>query len=136
MKDHIVVIGAGKFGSYLATSISTLGSDVVLIDKNPEEFSTIADSFVGIELVGDASDLSVLEEAQVSKASQVVIVTKNDNTNIFLANICSTIFKVPKIFLMQNSNDKAGLLAGYNFNVIYPFNLSVKEYFNLSGDLE
>ena len=36
MKDHIVVIGAGKFGSYLATSISKLGSDVVLIDKNPE----------------------------------------------------------------------------------------------------
>lgn len=134
MRDHIVIVGAGKFGSYLANSLSTKGRDVVIIDKNQEAIDEISDSFVGLTLTGDASELAVLEEAEITKAAQAIIVTDNDNTNIFLANICNKIFNVPKIVLRQSSGDKAGLLAGYNFEVIYPFNLSVQEYFNLAGD--
>lgn len=134
MRDHIVIVGAGKFGSYLANSLSTKGRDVVIIDKNQEAINEISDSFVGLTLTGDASELAVLEEAEITKAAQAIIVTDNDNTNIFLANICNKIFNVPKIVLRQSSGDKAGLLAGYNFEVIYPFNLSVQEYFNLAGD--
>ena len=34
MKDHIIVVGAGKFGSYLASNLSARGQDVFIIDES------------------------------------------------------------------------------------------------------
>ena len=47
MRGHVIVIGAGKFGSYLASSLSARGQDVILIDKDKDAFSNITDEFAG-----------------------------------------------------------------------------------------
>ena len=101
MRGHIIVIGAGKFGSYLASSLSARGQDVILIDKNKEAFSNLPEGFVGYEINDDAFELEVLEEAEISKASQAIICANSDNANIFIANICDGIYHVPQIFVRQ-----------------------------------
>ena len=53
MRDHIVIIGAGKFGSYLASKLSADGQDVVLIDKDEKSFKNVSDDFAGIEINDD-----------------------------------------------------------------------------------
>ena len=134
MRGHIIVIGAGKFGSYLASSLSARGQDVILIDKNKEAFSNLPEGFVGYEINDDAFELEVLEEAEISKASQAIICTNSDNANIFIANICDGIYHVPQIFVRQSNEDKVSLLAGTRYKVIYPFNLSIQQYFNMISE--
>jgi Trk K+ transport system NAD-binding subunit len=131
MKDHIIVVGAGKFGSYLASNLSARGQDVFIIDKSKEAFNNLPEGFGGYEINDDAFELEVLEEAEVAKASQVIICTNSDNANIFLANICDAIYHVPQIFVRQSNEDKVSLLAGTKYKVIYPFNLSIQQYFNM-----
>ncbi len=134
MKDHIIVVGAGKFGSYLASNLSARGQDVFIIDKNKDAFNNLPEGFGGYEINDDAFELEVLEEAEVAKASQVIICTNSDNANIFIANICDGIYHVPQIFVRQSNEDKVSLLAGTKYKVIYPFNLSIQQYFDMVSE--
>ncbi len=136
MRGHIVVVGAGKFGSYLASALSARGQDVILIDKDKDAFNKLTEEFAGYEINDNAFELEVLEEAEVAKASQVIIATNSDNANIFIANICDEIYHVPQIFIRQSNEDKVSLLAGTRYKVIYPFNLSIQQYFNMIASEE
>ncbi len=134
MRDHIVIIGCGKFGSYLASKLSADGEDVVLIDKKQEAFKQVSSDFTGIEIIDDAFEAHVMEEAEVSKSAQVIIATESDNTNIFLAAICDNIYHAKKIFVRQSNDDKDQLFKLTKYNVIDPFDLSIKKYNEISAE--
>ena len=127
-RNKFIVIGSGRLGANIAAKMSDLGEEVIILDIKHESFRKLHDSFSGYEMTGDATDMSVLEEAYINYASSVVITTDNDNTNIFLAHVCYYIYNVPKIYVRLNDNDKGRLLEGTYIKAIYPFNLSFNEF--------
>ena len=133
-RNKFIVIGSGRLGSNIATSMSELGEDVIIIDAMEDSFRKLQESFSGYEVVGDATDLSVLENAYIKEANTVVITTDNDNVNIFLAHICFYVYNVPKIFVRLSDTDKGKLLDGTTIKAIYPFNLSYSEFMDLKDE--
>jgi trk system potassium uptake protein len=94
--DYSIIIGCGRLGGGLANVLSDEGHEVLIIDCNKESFLKLSSSYVGLTLIGDATDIDILSEAQVEKATAVIVVTNNDNTNIieqqvFLDGIASLI---------------------------------------------
>ncbi len=78
------------------------GHDVVIIDRDPNQFSrasvrgVLTNDFKGNQVVGNGTDSDVLRRAGVEDADGFVAVTEGDNRNIMAAQIAKHIFKVPR----------------------------------------
>lgn len=131
-RNKFIVIGSGRLGSNIATSMSESGEDVIIIDAVDDSFRKLQESFSGYQVVGDATDLTILENSYIKQAKTVVITTDSDNVNIYLAHICFYVYNVPKIFVRLSDTDKGKLLEGTMIKAIYPFNLSYSEFMDLN----
>lgn len=128
-RNKSLVIGSGRLGASIATMLSDLGDDVLIIDKDGSSFRKLSDTFSGYDVVGDATDLSVLEnEALIYEAKEVVIVTDSDNVNLFIAHLCFYLYDVPHIYVRFSDNDKGKLVEHTTIQTIYPFILSIEDF--------
>jgi trk system potassium uptake protein TrkA len=135
-RNKFIVIGSGRLGGNIATKMSEAGEDVIVIDATEDSFRKLQESFSGYQVVGDATDMTVLENAYIKQAKTVVLTTDSDNVNIFLAHVCYYIYNVPNIFVRLEDTDKGKLLEGTAIQAIYPFKLSFNEFIELSKEEE
>lgn len=135
-RNKFIVIGSGTLGSHIATTMSGSGQDVIVIDIIEDSFRRLDESFSGYNVVGDATDLSVLENSNIEQAKSVVLTTDDDNVNIYLAHVCYYIYEVPKIFVRLSDIEKGKLLEGTTIKAIYPFHLSFNEFVDLNEEEE
>lgn len=72
MAQRIIIIGAGRFGTHLATRLSEIGAEVILADSNAARVEDLTqDGFHAVEM--DAEDEEALKEAGVQEADAVVV---------------------------------------------------------------
>lgn len=76
MKD-VVVIGLGAFGYTVATELSNSKLGVLVIDKDEDKVESISD-IVTNAIVGDATDIKVLERAGVQNFEIAIVSVGND----------------------------------------------------------
>ena len=137
-KNYTIIAGCGRLGAKLAGALYDGGSDVMIIDNNDESFRKIPQSYGGISLLGDATEISTLNEADVGKATAVVAVTNNDNTNILVAQIAKEVFGVPHVIARLYDPEKECVYHELGIDTICPAVLSAKEVdriLNLSGEI-
>ena len=80
----IIIAGAGEVGFHLAKLLSYESQDITLIDTDKESLS-YADSHLDIRVLkGDATSISILNDAQVGQSDMVIGVTSSETTNITL----------------------------------------------------
>jgi trk system potassium uptake protein TrkA len=79
---HIIIIGAGAVGTYLAERLSAEGQDVVVIDDNEDRVAELQDRIDALVLVGNGASMHTLEEAHVSKADLLIAVSNSDGANV------------------------------------------------------
>lgn len=128
-KNKILIVGSGRLGSSIAAKLSVKDNYVVIIDKDVNSFRKLDEEFGGYDIVGDATDIQVLEnEALINEVNEVIITTESDNVNLFIAHICFYIYDVPHIYVRLNDNDKGILLKNTTIKPIYPFSLSFEDY--------
>ncbi|MFO7969158.1 MAG: NAD-binding protein [Bacillota bacterium] len=128
-KNKILVVGSGRLGASIAADLSAKGKDVIIIDKNGESFRKLDDEFGGYDLIGDATDLTVLEnEALIKEVNEVIVTTDSDNVNLFISHICFFVYDVPEVYVRLNDVDKGKLIENTTIRAIYPFNLSFEDY--------
>jgi trk system potassium uptake protein TrkA len=72
MANRIIILGAGRFGTHLATRLSEYGCDVVLADHDADRVKELAeDGFHSFEM--DVEDEEALRELGVKEADAVVV---------------------------------------------------------------
>jgi Trk K+ transport system NAD-binding subunit len=83
LRDHIVVVGLGSFGSRVAADLTAAGYDVAVIelDENNRYLSTAAEFDIPV-IFGDATLRQTLEAARVDHARAIAVLTHDDMTNI------------------------------------------------------
>lgn len=127
-RNKFIVIGCGRFGGQVATERSVAGMDVIVIDQKEDAFRKLQEAFTGFQLVGDATQLEVLESGFIQEAEYVLIATNNDNINLVIAHICDRIFQVPYIYLRLMDSEKEQLVESQNIKPIFPYKLSLQSF--------
>ena len=94
---HVVVVGCGRVGSSLGTSLLEAGHSVAIIDKRPEAFDRLGPSFGGQTISGIGFDRDRLQEAGIEKATALAAVTNGDNSNIMIARIARETYNVERV---------------------------------------
>ncbi len=78
----IIIAGAGEVGFHLAKLLSYESQDITLIDTNRESLA-YADTHLDIRTVkGDATSISILQDARVENVDLLIAVTSSETTNI------------------------------------------------------
>lgn len=93
----VLILGCGRVGARLASTLDCEGHDVRVIDERPEAFRRLASTFQGITIVGQGIDDDVLRKAGIEKADVFAAVTNDDNTNIMASQIAKVLHHVPKV---------------------------------------
>lgn len=86
---HVIVVGAGEVGSYLAERLSREGHDVVVIDPDGRRLADAAERLDVLTLAGSGTQPSTLKEAGIARCDVFVAVTSTDEVNLvacFLAH--------------------------------------------------
>ncbi|HOD15019.1 MAG: potassium channel protein [Spirochaetes bacterium] len=84
--DPVIIIGAGRVGYSVASSLKDRKIDYVMIDKNPLTGRPGRD-FVE----GNAADIDTLKKAGIDRAPAAILTTHDDATNIYLTKYCRSL---------------------------------------------
>lgn len=132
-KKNVIVVGCSRFGGKLAGSLSSLGYNVTIIDKNENSFLKLPDNYSGYEVCADGTDANILKENGIESTQIFIAVTESENVNILAAKIASEIFNVPEVYLRLTNVEKDSLITNENIKAIYPFKLSIDEFTRISS---
>lgn len=138
---HVVIVGGGEVGWYLAERLRAESHDVVLVEMDDRIARAISESLDVQVVVGNACHPSVLVEAGVERASLVAGVTQSDEVNLIVSLLAKqyrverTVVRVQTDELYSESGRR--LLAAVGADVVmdpdFDTAQEILELVNLSG---
>ena len=100
---YVIVAGGGKVGANVARSLLRMGHEVTLIEQRPYRYERLEEEFEHQVLLGDATELHVLEKAGIARPPDLVLaVTGDDEDNLVICQIAREGYSVPKVIARVN----------------------------------
>jgi trk system potassium uptake protein TrkA len=94
---RVVVMGCGRVGASLADSLSRVGHEVAVIDRESSAFQRLSPEFPGERVLGMGFDRDVLLRAGIEEAGAFAAVSSGDNSNIISARVARETFGVERV---------------------------------------
>lgn len=109
LKDHIIVVGAGKTGQYVIGELIREKENFVIIDLNEENINKVVEGYnISIPyIVGDAAEEDILLEAGVTKAKALITTLPEDHVNVFVVLSARTLN--PTMTIISKVSDVASI---------------------------
>jgi trk system potassium uptake protein TrkA len=83
----IMIIGAGKLGTKLATSMLSNDMHVAIVDSNPVVLGKLKDHMDVLTVNANGARKEILEKLNISSYDLAIAVTSNDETNILISSM-------------------------------------------------
>ena len=116
----ILIIGLGRFGRHLATSLADLGNELLVIDKNEAVVNKIA-PYVTSAQIGDCTDEIVLKDLGVANFDLCFVCISNDLESSLVITMTLKELGAHKVVTKVNQDLHAKfLLQNGADDVIYP----------------
>jgi trk system potassium uptake protein TrkA len=100
---YIVVVGAGKVGKQLVSTLLAQGHRVAVIEKRPDVCEALATETEARVVCGDGSHVQTLEQAGADRADVLAAVTGLDEENLVTCLLSREFFNVPRTVVRVNS---------------------------------
>lgn len=94
---RVIVVGYGRLGTQVVRQLDTQHHEVVVIDKQRELVSRHDRDPHARFLPGNAIDPEVLRQAGAEGADALFALTRDENTNLMVAQVARTVFRIPKV---------------------------------------
>jgi len=104
---HVIVIGAGEVGSYVADRLSKEGIDVYVIERDAKRAAHLAETIDVEVITGSGTHPSTLALAGVEAADLLVAVTKSDEVNL-VASMLAKQADVPRTIVRLEAPELRG----------------------------
>lgn len=112
MTLHVMIVGGGKVGTYLAQILLADGHKVKVIEGTQEEFQRAAKELPAeVVVFGSGTDPDVLESAGIRDADVVAAVTRMDETNLVITSLARFEFNVRRTIARVNIPKNAWLFT-------------------------
>jgi trk system potassium uptake protein TrkA len=111
---YILIIGGGKVGRNLTSDLLEMGHEVTLVEQNPARYRMLEEEFEHVVILGDATELYVLEMCGIQRADLVVAVTGDDEDNAIVCQVAREEYGIEKCIARVNDprNQEAFDLLG------------------------
>lgn len=119
---HVIIIGAGEVGWYLAERLGAEQHDVVVVEQDPTTAAAIGQDLDIQVIVGSGSHPSVLADAGIDRASLLAGVTQDDEVNLITSLVAKQHGVPTTVVRIQNDELRgpagAGLLETVGADVV------------------
>ncbi|MCQ2472239.1 MAG: Trk system potassium transporter TrkA [Clostridia bacterium] len=133
---NIIVMGCGKIGEEILSSLVAEGHDVTAIDIKEDVIAEITNTYDVMSVCGNGTDYAVLDEANVGRAEMFIAVTNSDEVNMlscFIARRMGVHNTVARVRNPEYNDETLGFLR-QNLGIsmaINPERLSAQELFDI-----
>jgi trk system potassium uptake protein TrkA len=130
----IVIVGCGRVGSTLAENLDADGHEVIIFDIRTSAFDRLPETFKGVAIRGDGTDLEVLRRAGAQGADIFLSLTEGDNRNVMAAQVATESLGVPQVIAKINDPVRAAAYSELGVVTLCRTNLmvdSVAQYLSL-----
>jgi trk system potassium uptake protein len=117
---RIAVAGGGNAGRFVAKDLHSRGHDIIVIEQNKDLVESHQDQYDFNWVVGDACELTTLDEAVLSSCDVAVAATGDDEDNLVISLLAKQEFAVPRVAARVNHPDNEWL-----FNETWGVDVSV-----------
>lgn len=99
----VVVVGGGKVGINVARSLVGMQHEVVIVEQDRRRFELLEEEFEHRALLGDGTEMFVLESAGIRRPPAIVVaVTGDDEDNLVVCQLAREAYGVPKVVARVN----------------------------------
>ena len=99
----VLVAGGGKVGSNLSRTLLRGGHEVAIIEQRRDHWEELEEEFEHRAILGDATEIFVLEQAGVARPPDLVVaVTGDDEDNMVICQMAREHFGAPKVIARVN----------------------------------
>ena len=99
----ILVAGGGKVGANLARTLLRQGHEVTLIEQRRDHWQELEEEFEHRAILGDATEIFVLERAGVARPPDLVVaVTGDDEDNMIICQMAREHYGAKKVIARVN----------------------------------
>ena len=130
----VLVCGAGRVGSSVATSALRSGHTVSVLDEDPLsherldiEIGRSWEEAGGRFVVGTALEMDALLEAGIEEADVFIASTNGDNTNLVVAQIAQKRFEVPRVVARVLDPRRAAWYREQGLETVCPTQIAIAE---------
>jgi len=102
---HIVIVGAGKVGYFLAKRLGLRKHAISIVDKDRQVCEEVAKQLEVLVVNGDGCDPRILEEAGVRRADVLAAVTGDDEDNLIICQLAKELFGLRRAVGRVNNPD-------------------------------
>ncbi len=97
-----IIIGGGKVGGYLAQELRRSGRAVIVVEPDETRARRVGEQTGALVIVGDGTDLRLLEGLDIRPSDFVLAVTGVDEANLVACQLTRTTFGVTKVLARLN----------------------------------
>lgn len=133
-EERIIIFGCGRLGAQLADCLYNEGKDVIIVDKNEASFNKLSDSYGGLTIISDGTQLETLEQLNIKDNDVFIVVTDDDNVNIMISQLAREVFHIKKIICRLYDPQRECVYDEFQIDTICPTYLSVKRIENILGE--
>jgi trk system potassium uptake protein len=135
MKKQFVVIGLGRFGSSVATTLTQAGNDVLCVDSNEDLVEDIA-PYVTHAVRADATDEKALKAIGIRNFDTAVIAIGQDIQSSILITLLCKEQGVPYVLVKAKSENHAKVLEKIGADkIVFPErDMGIKVAHNLASE--
>ncbi len=98
----MAIAGAGNVGTYIAADLKDAGHDVMVIEQDPDLVARLQGEVPVTWVVGDACEVTTLDEAGIAQVDVMVAVTGDDEDNLVISLLAKQEFAVPRVVARVN----------------------------------
>jgi len=100
---YVVIAGGGKVGSNIARTLIDSQREVTIVEQRRDRFEQLEAEFGHSAMLGDATEIAVLERAGIARPPDLVLaVTGDDEDNLVISQIAKEGYGVPKAIARVN----------------------------------
>jgi trk system potassium uptake protein TrkA len=129
----VLVVGAGRVGSSVATQALRAGHTVSVLDEDPLsherldiELGRSWEEAGGRFTIGTALEIDALVEAGMEEAQVAIVTTNGDNTNLVVAQIAQRRFEVPRVIARVLDPRRAAWYREQGVHTICPTQIAIE----------
>ena len=106
---YLVIVGGGKVGAPLASSLINEGHEVFVLDHNPDVVATLQRELGMIATTGEATSIRALQDAGTARAGALIATTDSDADNLAACQLAKTNFDIARTIAIAHSPENSEL---------------------------
>lgn len=106
---YLVIVGGGKVGAPLASSLINEGHEVFVLDHNPDVVANLQRELGMIATTGEATSVKALQDAGVARAGALIATTDSDADNLAACQLARTNFDIARTIAIAHSPENSEL---------------------------